>query len=263
MKSPFPGMDPYLEQHWRDVHAKLITYIADTIQPLLPNDLVARTEECLYVSSEHAARGYREIYPDVRVLEIDTLPVQPVPSKETTAIAEPLIIELTGEPMTETFVQIQELNTDRVITVIEVLSVTNKTSGDGAKAYKQKQLELEASGIGLVEIDLLRNGQWVLRVPRNRLGPQWQTPYRVCVSPGWELNRVRYYPIGLRERLRPFQVPLREHDEQITLEMQPLIDQVYRNGRYGSINYRDDADPALTGEDREWADELLRAAGKR
>ncbi len=26
MPSPFPGMDPYLEAHWRDVHAGLIIY---------------------------------------------------------------------------------------------------------------------------------------------------------------------------------------------------------------------------------------------
>ncbi len=26
MPSPFPGMDPYLESHWRDVHHSLITY---------------------------------------------------------------------------------------------------------------------------------------------------------------------------------------------------------------------------------------------
>ena len=31
MPSPFPGMDPYLEAHRRDVHARLIIYASDAI----------------------------------------------------------------------------------------------------------------------------------------------------------------------------------------------------------------------------------------
>ena len=41
IKSPFPGMNPYLEQHWRDVHARLITYASDAIQAQLPPGLRA------------------------------------------------------------------------------------------------------------------------------------------------------------------------------------------------------------------------------
>ena len=39
MNSPFPGMDPYLERHWGDVHQALVTYIRDQLQPSLPDDL--------------------------------------------------------------------------------------------------------------------------------------------------------------------------------------------------------------------------------
>lgn len=35
MASPFPGMDPYLEQHWGDVHPSFITYARDQLQPHL------------------------------------------------------------------------------------------------------------------------------------------------------------------------------------------------------------------------------------
>lgn len=38
MASPFPGMDPYLEQFWRDVHARLIIYAADQLQAKLPGE---------------------------------------------------------------------------------------------------------------------------------------------------------------------------------------------------------------------------------
>ena len=41
MKSPFPGMDPYLEQRWRDLHTRLVHYSCDEIQTRLPTDLFA------------------------------------------------------------------------------------------------------------------------------------------------------------------------------------------------------------------------------
>jgi hypothetical protein len=47
MKSPFPGMDPYLDRHWSDVRARLIVYISDQLQPQLGGSLRARVEERL------------------------------------------------------------------------------------------------------------------------------------------------------------------------------------------------------------------------
>ena len=45
MKSPFPGMDPYLEAHWSAVHINLLVAIQDALQPLLPPLLRARAHE--------------------------------------------------------------------------------------------------------------------------------------------------------------------------------------------------------------------------
>ena len=63
MPSPFPGMDPYLERHWGDVHTRLITYSSDQLQTVLPKDLRARVQERVVVSqwehlrtSENASR---------------------------------------------------------------------------------------------------------------------------------------------------------------------------------------------------------------
>ena len=49
MSSPFPGMDPYLESHWRDVHTRMMTYLCDQIQDQLPPNLVARVEQSVSV----------------------------------------------------------------------------------------------------------------------------------------------------------------------------------------------------------------------
>ena len=43
MRSPFPGMDPYLEQFWGDVHHTMINRSRAAIQKQLPADLVARS----------------------------------------------------------------------------------------------------------------------------------------------------------------------------------------------------------------------------
>ena len=67
MKSPFPGMDPYLERHWRDVHASLIIYARDQLQPQLPRKLCARVEERPIVEPEEGEG--RSIFRDVRVVE--------------------------------------------------------------------------------------------------------------------------------------------------------------------------------------------------
>ena len=67
MKSPFPGMDPYLESHWLDVHSSLVTSARDALNEQLPDDLVASVEERIAVESEGGTD--RLISPDVRVFE--------------------------------------------------------------------------------------------------------------------------------------------------------------------------------------------------
>lgn len=66
MSSPFPGMDPYLEDPalWQDVHQGLITYIRDELQPDIRPRYHARIGERLYV-----VQTGRNIYPDVTIAQ--------------------------------------------------------------------------------------------------------------------------------------------------------------------------------------------------
>jgi hypothetical protein len=52
MKSPFPGMDPYLESRWSNVHHTLLTFIKMELQPLLPPGLRARTQERILLEDQ-------------------------------------------------------------------------------------------------------------------------------------------------------------------------------------------------------------------
>ena len=90
MPSPFPGMDPYLEVHWRDVHQSLVIYARDQLQALLPGDLRARVEERVFVESVNGTK--RSVYPDVRVIERPGRSPEKRPEASGVAVAEPLIL---------------------------------------------------------------------------------------------------------------------------------------------------------------------------
>ncbi len=263
MASPFPGMDPYLEQFWRDVHASLIIYARDQLQGKLPGDLRARVEERVVV--EPGEGENRNVYPDVRVVERGRGPSGAVAVAEEVAVLGPVILRLEDEPMTETFIEIINAGSGkRVVTVIEVVSLANKLPGDSREKYHQKQEELRAGGVSLVEIDLLRAGQRRLGVPYHRVPVSHRTAYQVCVRRGWDPAAVEIYPVPLRQRLPSVKVPLRQTDADVPLDLQALIEQCYRNGGYDAdIDYRYAPDPPLAADDEQWADALLRGLERR
>ena len=262
MKSPFPGMDPYLERHWGDVHSSLVIYARDQMQAGLPQDLFARVEERVYVENDGVRE--RSVLPDVRVVERPNGGGTAVAVEGGIAVAEPYVLHIDDEPVTETFIEIREAGSgDRIITVIEFLSPTNKTPGEGQRLYRKKQNELLAAEVSLVEIDLVRAGKSVFSIAPHEIPAHIRAPYHVVVRRCWDWTKAEIYPLPLRERLPAFRIPLRQADRDITLNLQALIDQSYTNGRYNSIDYQVVADPPLEGADAEWADALLRQAGKR
>jgi Protein of unknown function (DUF4058) len=263
MASPFPGMDPYLEQFWGDVHHRLITYACDQLQGALPAELRARVQERVFVES--SAGSERTMYPDIRVIERRRRGKVMPGNGGAVAIADPLRIRLPDEPVTQGFIEIIDLGTGRrIVTVIEVLSPSNKVPGPGRELYEKKQQECQAAGVNLVEIDLLRGGPWVLSVAEHLVPAPYRTPYRVCVrrAAGEGLGEV--YRVPLRRRLPVIGVPLRESDPDAPLDLQALIDQCYRNGGYDEdIDYQEEPDPSLAAGDARWANALLRQQGKR
>ncbi|MBY0522614.1 MAG: DUF4058 family protein [Gemmataceae bacterium] len=258
MHSPFPGMDPYLEQHWGDVHLNLISHAAGMLNERLPPDLRARAQERIIVDLPSAERSY---FPDLRVVERSGRSGTAV-ALSGVIVAEPLEVPFL-EPETQGFLEIIETRPQRrVVTVLEVLSPSNKYAGRGHDLYRQKQRDLADGAVSLVEIDLLRSGPHVLQVPLAQYPPAYRTPYKVCVHRGWKAG-AEIYRLPLREPLPAIRVPLRETDADVPLDLQALITQVYRHGRYDDIDYTLPPVPPLDADDATWADELLRAAGQR
>jgi hypothetical protein len=264
MKSPFPGMDPYLEPHWLDVHLSLIFLAKVAIQRQLGDDLVARSEERLIV--EDTEFKPRSRYPDVRVVEHGD-PSSPVQPAGGVAVAEPLIFELSDDPVHQRFIEIRDAASGgRVVTVVEFLSPSNKLPGDGRVQYKRKQNECIDARVNLVEIDLTRAGSRELLVPLQELPPEYRTAFMACVYRAtWKrVGRKEVYRIPLRERLPAIRIPLRATDPDIILDLQALIDEAYESGRYDrTTDYNRDLDPPLEPEDSAWADQFLKSAGKR
>jgi hypothetical protein len=254
-------MDPYLERHWGDVHTRLVTYASDQLQKILPRDLRARVEERVVVSEWHRSRSF---YPDVRVIETEPSSRRRGKSGAGVAVAQPLVIDLADEPETQRFVEIRDVSSgSHLVTVLEVLSPSNKRPGDGQEQYLRKQQELRQAGVSLVEIDLLRDGDWVVALPLDALDPTVRTPYRVVVRRGWRRLEAEYYAIALDHALPTIKVPLRPADADVPLNLQALLDQCYENGGYDDIDYSSALQPPLPAATARWAAQLLRRVGRR
>ncbi len=255
MKSPFPGMDPYLETRWLGVHTALAIYTGDALNRLLPAGLLARSEERAIVAADD--EDWREIGPDVFVTERGL--AEPFAEAGGVAVASSVCVHLSRLPIKQRYLEIRDARSGgKVITVIEFVSPTNKRPGEGLTKYRQKQDECRESGVNLVEIDLTRAGNRALIMPINRLRLQARTTYHAWVSRATEPDKGWAYCLPLARRLDAIPIPLRPTDRDVLLDLQPLIDQVYENGRYSEdLNYAEPLIPPLSDEDAAWAAAVL------
>ena len=249
-------MDPYLEQFWGDVHASLIVYIRDHINEQLPGDLQARVEEGLMVDTEDYSR---RIYPDVDVVEHSDLAFPAGGAHSDVAVAEPCIVPLPSELRTERHIEIIDRNSgNRVVTAIELLSPPNKCKGPGRDAYVRKQMEYIRAGVNLVEIDLIRQGRFVVAIPEVLVPKHCRTPYIICVRRAIRQSEAELIRVPLQESLPNIAIPLRPHEKDVVVQLQPLLDECYRRGRYGTLDYTRILDPPLDTDDQNWSQELLK-----
>lgn len=251
MKSPFPGMDPYLEPHWPGLHTQLAALATSELNSLLPNDLVARPEERL--SIEFAEDPIRTVAADVIVYEPEGTDL----AEGGVAISAPYKLVIEAEPTTERFIRIIRADDGRLITVIEFISPANK-SGSGLEQYLKKRDEVLSGGVHVVEIDLVRRGNWRTLMRPHVCPADAVAPYRVTIRVGG--RRSAYlYPITLRHPLPSISIPLRPGDAEVKLPLQPLLDEAYRSGRYGrTLNYDSHPDPPLDADDAAWVQALIK-----
>jgi hypothetical protein len=243
-------MNPYLEHPalWPDVHNRLIAAIADALADevapryfiglerraylLKPDDIVfIGRPDIAFVPHEPPAKLSKLPLADVAVLNVN------VPMKEE---------------VSENYLEIHEVSTGELITIIELLSPANKLHHQGRKDYEDKREIIFQSRTNLVEIDLLRAGE-----PMAIEGPDVQSDYRILVSRGAERPRARLFAFNLRQPIPDFSIPLLPGDDEPILKLGNVLHELYQRARFDlRLDYSQSAVPPLSEEDAEWANSL-------
>jgi hypothetical protein len=213
MPSPFPGMNPYLEQDdaWHGFHKCLIPYISEVIVPQVRPRYIVKLGEHVYIHELLTA------------IDVERL----------------------------SFVEIRDRHSRELITIIEVLSPSNKRIGPDREKYVAKRRQLLASSVHFVEIDLLRGG------PRMPVEDLPDCDYCIMVSRIEKRPHVGIWPIRLRERLPVIPIPLRAPDADARLDLQEALDHLYDAAGYEDYIYTGTPQPPLHPDDAAWARQFL------
>ena len=253
MPSPFPGMNPYIEQAavWQDFRTRFMSAAAEVIGAQVEPRYFVKIEEHLYLHELFSAEREPFGRPDLSVLPGDEN--APVPSGGA-AVAAPATVFTPDavEEEIQRYLEICDRQTREVVTVVELLSPSNKDSKEGRQQYWNKvRLLLSRTKANLVEIDLLRGG------PRMPWREMKECDYYALVSRASERPRVAFWPIKLRETLPTIPIPLRPDEPEPVLDLQALIHRIYDAGRYWLFIYDSDPEPLLPASDAVWAAQLL------
>lgn len=255
MPNPFPGMNPYLEhpEIWPGVHHWLIVELARSLSPQLRPKYRAAVEVRLYetIGEKSLLVGI----PDLTVKGSQTTTEQPMtnvavapspPQPQTVQVPVP-------ETIKQGYLEVREVATGEVVTVIEILSLINKRSGEGRQDYETKRNKIFGSSTHLVEIDLLRKGK-----PLPIYHSNSQTHYRILVSRGDRRPQADLYAFNLRDTIPSFPLPLKSGDREPFVDLQVLLNNVYDQASYDlAIDYTQEPIPPLLADDHVWVNTLL------
>src|SRR6516165_9752050 len=214
MPSPFPGMDPYLEDEklWPEFHHALVAALYQALLPNLVDRYRARVGQRHYVTEQA------------------------------------LFTSVVREEHHEEFVEVRQRNDGRVITLLDVVSPANKTLSAARTAYLDKRQEAKIAGASIVEIDLVLQGQPTLEYSRDGL-PEWD--YAVTVTRCTQPDRFEIYTATLQKKLPRFRLPLAADDRDTVLDLHAACARAYDQGNFAAkIDYGRDPVTALTAEDR-------------
>ncbi len=224
MPSPFPGMDPYLEdaQHWKVFQQQFVAGLYHVLLPGLVDRYRARI----------AMRSY--------TLEM------------------PLFTSVIREPHDEPFVEIRERSDGRLVTLIDVVSPMNKTTGTGRDAYLATRSLVESQRASALEIDLITHGTPMLDYSRDALP---EHDYTFTVTRGHVPGKFEIYTATVQKRLPKFKLPLAQDDRDTMLDLQDVFRRAYDLGSFGKTVAYDNPLPAsvtLSDVNRAWVEILLK-----
>jgi len=246
-------MNPWLEQPdaWHDFHQALIGTIRVALTEQIRPNYIAKVDENVYIHELSADQRMLLGRPDVGVFDGPGSRTATHQGATTTPIAFGSLLPHTDR-IREPFIEIRDTAYRDLITVIELLSPTNKQSGPDREQYLAKRKLLLSGNVHLIEIDLLRGGT---RMPVDGLA---QCDYSIMVSRSHERPRVGLWPIKLRQPLPRIPVPLKPDDRDAVLDLQQLLQKTFDEAGYADYIYQGTPRPSLHPEDEAWAEEFLR-----
>lgn len=221
MASAFPGMDPFLEHEavWPHFQHHLVSCMYQTILPGLVDRYRARVGQRCF-TTEHA-----------------------------------LFTSVIQEDHEEEFIEIRQRNDSRLITLIEIVSPTNKTTKTGRDSYLQKRNEARDLRANIVEIDLVLQGTPMLESTRTNL-PEWD--YVVTVTRAAQPERHEIYTSTLEKRLPRFRLPLATDDRDTVVDLQATFSRCFEQGDFRNrVNYKNPPVGKFLEPHRQWIQEYL------
>lgn len=234
---------------WTDVHNSLIAAIGDAIVPEVAPDYYVGLERRAYL-----------LKPDdiVFVGRADLAIItdkSPVTTPATSSFNGVMTVEV---PMTdeigEDYLEIHEVKSGKLITLIEVLSPTNKISREGREQYMQKRSQILPARTNLIEIDLLRSGE-----PMPVVGRTVSTDYRTLISRGHQRPKAQLYGFGVRRSILEFPLPTLPHETEPQVDLNTILHDLYIRARFDlRLDYSQQPLPPLAEDDAAWAQALIR-----
>ena len=197
------------------------------------------------------------------LLRATHLSAAPSAEAQTLTADEPVRVHALETEIREDYLQIYETATSRLLTGIEFVSPSNKADSEARELYMRMCRELRPAGVNFVEIDLLRGGKPVVRLPQAVLSGSSSADYFVNVIRGGDPD-YEFYPVSLRSRLPRTRIPVRAGEPDVLLDLQSALDRVYEAGAYQfRIDYMGVPIPPLNADEARWAGELLTRCGLR
>ncbi len=220
MPSPFPGMDPFLEDPklWPEFQHLLVTCLYQALLPGLVDRYRARV-------------GQRHYFTE-----------------------QALFTSVVREEHAEEYIEIRQRGADRLVTVVEVLAPANKTSNVGRQHYIDHWAACKAGGANIVEIDLVLQGQ-----PPRSLSPNTQAEGEFAITISRANRQETVESFNLQRALPRFRLPLAGDDRDMVVELHVIFNRAYDLAAFGGkVDYKLAPVPPLLDPDRQWLHTLLK-----
>jgi hypothetical protein len=246
-------MNPYFEQPdlWLDFHTEFLSALRRLLAPQVGPKYIVQLEEHIYIHDLPPE-------PRHRVGRADLSLVQPGGGELTRPalglLEAPAEVWLPEQDFEKApFLEIRDRQGRDLVTVIELLSPSNKRPGDDREKYLAKRRELLRSPAHLVEIDLLRG--WAPMPGEGRP----ECDYSVMVSRAEKRLAADFWPIRLRDRLPVIPIPLRPDDTAARVDLQDVLHRTYDGPGYENFIYSGEPEPSLSANDADWARQCIPA----